>query len=100
MMMNTEVIFIRHILEPRYDPITHEWPEGDETEVVYLNVTSLSYAKAFRDYGVTNSKMQVIRSLTEIPEFDEVDISGIRYVEFSRQRIGNKESIILKEKNA
>lgn len=100
MMMNTEVTFIRHIAEDQYNPITHEWPEGDETEAAYLNVTSLSYAKAFRDYGITNSKMQVIRSLTEVPEFDEIEISGIRYVEFSRQRIGNKESIILKEKDA
>lgn len=100
MMMNTEVTFIRHILEPRYDPITHEWPEGDETEIVYLNVTSLTYAKTFRDYGITNSKMQVIRSLAEVPAFDEVEISGIRYVEFSRQQVGNKVSIVVKEKDA
>ncbi|WP_419154946.1 hypothetical protein [Weissella minor] len=100
MMMNTKVIFIRHITDVQYNPITHEWPDGDEEEVAFLNVTSLSYAKASRDYGVTNSKMQVIRSLLEMPSFDEVDILGTRYVEFSRQRIGDKESVIVKEKDA
>lgn len=99
MRMNQKVRFINK-KQSGYDPLTHVWIESDEQQSAFVNVTPLSYQVAYRDYGVTHAKMQVIRSLNHLPDFDEVEIDGASYTEFSRQKIGSKTSLIVKEIDA
>lgn len=64
---------------------------------VTVNVTNLSAAKSYREYGVVSYGEKVIRSVGTLPYFDYCLIDGKKYVVQERQTIGVRSSIRIKE---
>lgn len=97
MILSDEVTFVvDHSNEP-HDPRNPNWDETETKEIRYVNVTSMTKQKAYRDYGVDNANMQVIRSFTPLPYFDYVLIDGVKYVEYATHVIDTRYSITVKE---
>lgn len=64
---------------------------------VTVNVTNLSAAKSYREYGVVSYGEKVIRSVGTLPYFDYCLIDGKKYVVQERQTVGVRSSIRVKE---
>lgn len=99
MLLNKRIKLITaHGTNEPHDP--RKGYDTTETETFKtVNVTSLSLDKVQRDYGVPNATMKNVRTLTPLGKFDFIEIDGVRYVEFSRQEIGNINSLTIKELN-
>ncbi|CAK1226878.1 hypothetical protein R55227_BLOPHJLP_00232 [Fructobacillus tropaeoli] len=81
------------------DPRNHPHKKSDDELVaeVTVNVTNLSAAKSYREYGVVSYGEKVIRSVGTLPYFDYCLIDGKKYEVLEMQSVGNRSSIRLKE---
>lgn len=80
------------------DPRTPHKRGNDEVVAeVTVNVTSLSAAKSYREYGVVSYGEKVIRSVGTLPYFDYCLIDGKKYEVQERQTVGIRSSIRVKE---
>lgn len=64
---------------------------------VTVNVTNLSAAKSYREYGVVSYGEKIIRSVGTLPYFDYCLIDDKKYVVQERQMVGVRSSIRVKE---
>lgn len=96
MMLSRKVTFVTDGSNEPHDP-REPWDDTETQTIRYVNVTSMTKQKAYRDYGVDNANMQVIRSFTPLPKFDYVLIDGVKYVEYDTHIIDTRCSITVKE---
>ncbi|KMK52779.1 hypothetical protein FEFB_14800 [Fructobacillus sp. EFB-N1] len=75
----------------------HKKSDDELVSEVTVNVTNLSAAKSYREYGVVSYGEKVIRSVGTLPYFDYCLIDGKKYEVQERQTVGIRSSIRLKE---
>lgn len=100
-MIFTDEVTLRTIIKGDDRPSNHGVSKDTNQDVVCsVNITSLSYEKVLRDFGEQGKKMLVMRTLTELPSFDNVIVSGYNagtYKKYAGQAINTKNSITLIE---
>ncbi|PVY82548.1 hypothetical protein [Convivina intestini] len=96
MNMHTKVELYKEAVESE-DPTVEYNPNGELVATVIINVTNLSAARSYRDYGQTDYDRKILRTITPLPKFDYCVIDGVKYVPLERQQIGSRNSIMVKE---
>ena len=100
LIFNKTVTF-RTIVKGEDRPSNHGTNKDSVNDVqVTVNYTTLSVQTAIRSYGVSNSKMATIRSITDLPPFDLIIIDNITYKLYASQSISNRRNITIVEVEA
>ncbi|CAH1856749.1 hypothetical protein [Convivina praedatoris] len=96
MNMSTHVALYVSQVESE-DPTVEYDPKGNLVTSVTVNITNLSAARAYRDYGQVAYNRKIMRTVTPLPIFDYCLIDGVKYLPLERQQVGLRNSIMLKE---
>ena len=100
MIQNKQVI-LRTIIKGQDRPSNHgKNNDNINDKQVTVNVTTLRRKTIIQDFGVSDAKMVIMRSLTSIPDFDLVIIDGIKYKLYSSQSIVGRRNFTLIEVDA
>lgn len=100
MILNKQVTF-RTVTKGVDRPSNHGKKNDVINDVqVTVNYTTVSVQTAIRSYGVSNSKMATIRSITDLPPFDFIIIDNVTYKLYASQSILNRRNITIVEVDA
>lgn len=100
LIFNKTVIF-RTIVKGEDRPSNHGSIKDSVNDVqVTVNATNVSMQTSIQDFGVSNAKMYILRSITPLPQFDLVIIDGFSYELYASQSVVDRRNLTLIEVNA
>lgn len=100
MILNKQIT-LRQITKGEDRPSNHGTVSDSINDtLVTVNVTTLSTPTTIRSFGVTNSKMVTVRSLTPLPDFNLALIDGKQYKHYAKQSIVDRRNLTLIEVDA
>lgn len=96
--MNTPILIELHkTVKGSQDPRKQSKATDEVVATVRMNVTDMSAATSYRDYGQTAYKMKILRSVYPVKQFDYCVINGVKYTPVEWLKSGLRTSIHVKE---
>ena len=78
-MIQNATVTLRKVIKGEDRPSNHSSSPTNNDTIVAVNLNYVSAQTSIQDFGISNSKMINIRTLTPLPDFDFVIVDGLKY---------------------
>ncbi|CAK8054120.1 hypothetical protein [Eupransor demetentiae] len=96
MNMSTEIVLYNKAKRSKDPRVKQPGTANVKIGSFIANVTTMSAAKSYRDYGVVAYDQLIIRTAMPLPSFEFAIVDGNQYVPIEGQQVGYRKSVTVK----